>query len=86
MSTKIPAIIRQIVDRDCHISMSNRDVVRHVISKLQDGFKTFRSMEKADRRAFIAACIAHHQSNLLLYCDVSNGVVRDTVTLPPNVG
>lgn len=71
--TDVHPIIRQIIDRDCHVSLSNRAVVRHVVSKLKHGYKTFRAMPKPDRKQFIAECLYQHQSNFKLYCDVMRG-------------
>jgi hypothetical protein len=59
-------IIRQIIDRDCHVSMRNRDVIRHVISKL-------RAMARDDRRELLRQCIACHRENWELYVDVMSG-------------
>jgi hypothetical protein len=66
-------IIAQIVDRDCHVSLSNREVVRHVISQLKSGYHTFRAMKKRDRRRLIEECVARHRANWLLYAAVMNG-------------
>jgi hypothetical protein len=66
-------IIRQIIDRDCHVSMTSRQVVRHVISKLRDGYATFRELPRKDRRDFIEDCIKQHRANFELYRSVMNG-------------
>ena len=66
-------IIRQIIDRDCHVGTSNREVVRHVISKLRHGYRTFREMPLNDRQQLIDQCIQHHASNLKMYLDVMTG-------------
>ena len=66
-------IISQIIDRDCHVSLSNRAVVRHVVSKLKHGYKTFRAMPKPDRKQLIAECIYQHQNNFKLYREVMHG-------------
>ena len=50
----IHPIIRQIIDRDCHVSWSNRRVIRHVVSKLRDGQRTFRAMPREDRRTLLS--------------------------------
>ena len=69
-------IIRQIIDRDCHVGTSNRDVVGHVISKLRDGYRTFRELPLADRQQLIEQCIQHHASNLHEYLEVMTGSFR----------
>lgn len=66
-------IVRQIIDRDCHVSMSNRAVIRHVVSKLKDGHKTFRAMPKVDRRRLMEGCISVHRQNWKLYAYVMHG-------------
>lgn len=60
-------ILRQIIDRDCHVSLSNRAVIRHVISKLRDGYHTFSGLPKEERRRFIEQCIQIHQANRAEY-------------------
>lgn len=69
----IHPIVRQIIDRDCHVSMSGSDVVRHVLSKLRNGYATFRSLSKADRRQLIADCLQSHHNNWQLYATVMGG-------------
>lgn len=72
-SRRVHPIIRQIIDRDCHVSLSGREVVRHVISKLKEGYETFRAMSKRDRRQLIEDCLTQHQANWRLYARVMNG-------------
>ncbi len=72
----IHPIVRQIIDRDCHVSMTHRAVVRHVISKLRDGYTTFRAMAKEDRRRLVADCVQRHRENCELYGAVMNGNPR----------
>jgi hypothetical protein len=63
-------IVKQIIHRDCHVSMSHRAVMRHVISRLRHGFSTFRSMPRADRRELLRQCRDCHQENRELYVAV----------------
>lgn len=72
-SRRVHPIIRQIIDRDCHVSLSGREVVRHVIAKLKEGYETFREMPKRDRRQLIEDCLAQHQANRGLYARVMSG-------------
>ena len=53
MQPNVHPIVRQIIDRDCHVSASNRAVMRHVISKLREGYRTFRQLPKAERRQLL---------------------------------
>lgn len=69
----IHPIVRQIIDRDCHVSLTNREVMRHVISKLKAGYRTYRAMPKRDRHELLRQCIACHQANWRLYVDVMRG-------------
>lgn len=69
----IHPIVRQIIDRDCHVSLSNRHVIRHVISKLRDGYVTFRSMPRSDRHEMMRQCIEVHRENVELYVAVMTG-------------
>ncbi len=72
-SLNIHPIIRQIIDRDCHVGESNRNVVRHVVSKLRKGVESFRGMSKADRRKFIEQCVTQHSGNYRQYVEVMSG-------------
>lgn len=73
-------IIKQVIDRDCHVGESNLCVVRHVISKLRNGYRTFKEMPKRDRKLFIQQCLHHHRENLKTYVEVMSGFQR---TLSP---
>lgn len=70
---RVHPIVRQIIDRDCHVSLTNRQVIRHVVSKLKDGFRTYRAMPQRDRRTLLRQCIACHRQNVRLYIDVMQG-------------
>jgi len=69
----IDPIVRQIIDRDCHVGISHRAVIRHVISKLRDGRKTFRAMSREDRRELMRQCVSRHRQNRQMYADVMGG-------------
>ena len=62
--------MRQIIDRDCRVGESYRNVVRHVASKLRRGHKTFRQMPRVDRRRLMQQCIHRHRANRQLYVAV----------------
>jgi acyl-CoA reductase-like NAD-dependent aldehyde dehydrogenase len=66
------AILEQIVAR-CHVSRSNRDVVRYAISRLRKGYPTFRAMPRRQRRAFLRHCVELHQENRGLYLLIQTG-------------
>ena len=63
-------IVKQIIDRDCHVGLPNREVIRHVISRLKDGYATYRSMSRADRRLLMQQCMQRHRENRELYVAV----------------
>lgn len=69
-------IIRQIIDRDCHVGESEKHVVRHVISKLRDGYDTFRKLSNVERRQFIEQCLTRHRANRREYVEVMSGFTR----------
>ena len=71
-------IVKQIIDRDCHVGMSTRAVMRHVISKLKHGWKTFRQLPKADRKELLRQCRDHHRQNRELYVAVMYPNYRPT--------
>lgn len=76
MAKDVHPIVRQIIERDRHVSLSNREVIRHVISKLRDGYETFHALPKADRRRLVEDCIKVHAQNQLLYAEVMGGTRR----------
>ena len=63
-------IVKQIIDRDCHVAETNRTVIRYVVSKLRGGWQTFRSLPKSDRRQLMQQCIQQHRDNRKLYLAV----------------
>ena len=63
-------IVRQIIDRDCHVALSNREVIGHVISRLRNGWLTFRSMPRDERRSLMRQCVLCHRENRELYVSV----------------
>ena len=67
---EVHPIVRQIIDRDCHVGESYRTVIRHVVSKLRGGHQTFPGMQKADRRLLMRQCIEQHRANRELYVAV----------------
>ncbi len=69
-------IVRQIIDRDCHVGESGKNVVRHVISKLRSGYETFRLLSKVERRQFIEQCLHRHRVNRRQYVEVMSGFTR----------
>jgi hypothetical protein len=79
----IHPIVRQIIDRDCHVSESNKDVVRHVISKLRDGYQSLRKMPAHDRRMLVEQCVEQHRSNFKEFVAVMSGFTR-TVDQDPS--
>ncbi len=72
-TSDVHPIIRQIIDRDCHVGESDREVVQHVASKLRNGFVALREMSKFERRKFIGQCIQHHGRNFKQYVEVMSG-------------
>ena len=60
-------ITRQIIDRECHVGLSNRAVFRLVISHLIEGYKTYRSIPKESRRKLLQERIDIHRYNQAEY-------------------
>ncbi len=75
-------IIRQIIDRDCHVSWTPSEVIRHVVSKLKHGFDQFREMTLEQRQSLIDQCLQQHSSNQRLYVEVMTGFFRTTAPQP----
>jgi len=66
-------IVSMIIDRDCHVSMSNRQVIKHVISRLKNGYQTFKAMPRKERRKLMRMCIQYHWENYNEYHIVMKG-------------
>lgn len=60
-------IVRQIIDRDCHVAESDLAVVRYVVCELRDGYATFRGLPKTERRRFIEQYLDVHRANRAEY-------------------
>ncbi len=71
-------IVRQIVNRDCHVGSTAKSVVQHVISKLRNGVEALRAMSPYERRRLIDDCLVQHQHNLKEYVEVMSGFTRTT--------
>jgi hypothetical protein len=78
-SLDVHPIVRQIINRDCHVGCSNRGVIRHVVSKLRSGWQTYRAMPRADRRLLMQQCIQQHRENRALYRAVMYPTYRPVI-------
>ena len=65
-------MIHMLVSR-CHVADSNRAVIRYVISRLKNGYATYKSLPRAARRELMAAVIECHTENRALYDAVVTG-------------
>jgi hypothetical protein len=65
-------IISQIVDR-LPVTAGKLAVIRYVISRMKDGYKTFRGLPKASRRDIIKRALGQHRDNQVLYSYVMGG-------------
>ncbi len=63
-------ILKQIIDRDCHVGISNRQVMKHVISRLKHGWHTFRQMPREGRKDLLRQCAERHGQNRQEYIAV----------------
>ena len=59
-------LLRNIVSR-CHITDSNRTVIRYAVSRLRRGSRLFFALPRTERRDFMRACIQLHAANRRLY-------------------
>jgi len=60
-------ITRQIINRECHVGLSNRAVIRLVISRLLNGYQTYQALPKETRRQLLQECIDIHRFNQAEY-------------------
>jgi len=65
----IPFMVRNIVGR-CHVGKSNRQVIRYFISRLRRKYRTWRTIDRAERKQYLRWVIAAHRANRDLYADV----------------
>ena len=70
-------MINMLVDR-CHVSASYMTVIRYVISRMKDGYKTYSAQERTDRRILLELIIARHKENRGLYDQVMKGAHTST--------
>ncbi len=57
----------------CHVNDSNRTVFRYVISRLLEGYTSYRALPRALRRALLRDVIDVHTRNRELYAYVMKG-------------
>tara|TARA_R110000824_G_scaffold44703_23_gene129917 strand:- start:882 stop:1088 length:207 start_codon:yes stop_codon:yes gene_type:complete len=65
-------IIANIVGRR-HVAESFPRVLRHVVSKLRGGIRSFRKMPRARRREIIKCVVDAHDANRYVYRHVMSG-------------
>lgn len=71
---EIHPIIRQIINRDCHVCMLVTEVIRHVVSKLRGGYEQLRNGGTEYRELFVKQCALQHRLNQKLYIEVISGM------------
>lgn len=64
--------IHQIVDQ-CEVSMSDREVIREIVSRIEDGYDAWKYCPRQVRRDTMRAAIARHHANQKLYAFVMGG-------------
>lgn len=67
-------VVHQIVDRDCHAMSTKLEVVRHVVSRMKGGRRTFLLLPRETRHEIVGAALERRQQNLELYLFVMTGV------------
>jgi hypothetical protein len=65
-------IVRQIVGR-CHVRETYRWVIRYVISRMANGYQTFRSLPRKRRKDLLRSIVKCHRDNRKLYTRVMRG-------------
>lgn len=66
-------MIKRIVDR-CHVHESYETVIRYVISKMELGFVTYRTMNTKDKALVIETIMDAHKQNREQYYFVMGGL------------
>ena len=69
------AHLASIVGR-CHVGESYTEVLRYVVSLLQDGTAGWRRMPRQQRRLAVAMIVYEHNANRELYTTVMSGGLR----------
>lgn len=62
-------MINQIVSK-CHVSNSNMQVIRYVIGRMKQGYKTYKTLDKRTRKQILKDCIMCHTQNKKLYASI----------------
>ena len=65
-------ILRQIVDR-CHVSLSNRGLIKYMISCLTDKRRTWVALDKGIRKDIMNIAIDRHELNKGIYQTTMRG-------------
>lgn len=65
-------MIRQIVGR-CHVGDSYLSVIRYVINRMAEGYRTFHAQPKAWRKELLREIVTVHRENRELYRAVMTG-------------
>jgi hypothetical protein len=71
-SKPVPYTVTSIVGR-CHVGHSNRQVIWYFISRLKDGYNTWRVVPKAERKQWLRWIVQAHAENRSLYNHVMRG-------------
>jgi hypothetical protein len=70
----IRAHAQRIVERDLHVSDTTRKAMRHVVSRLKHGMRTYRTQERVVRRALWQGARAGVEANRALYRIATGGI------------
>ncbi len=65
-------MFRRIVDR-CSVNESDRAVIKYVISRLKNGYGTWRALDQKTRKQYMREVIAIHRENQNLYISIMTG-------------
>lgn len=57
----------------CHVSMTNREVIKFIISKIKGKYKGWRALPRDRRKYIMRAAIQYHRENFEVYAIVMGG-------------
>ena len=66
------AIVRNIVDR-CHVGTRYVDVLKYLVSRINGGYKTWKTLTRAQRKEIMRVAFARHRANNKLFRSVMTG-------------
>lgn len=67
-------MINSIVDRHCHVGLTNRQAIKEVINHLECRWNTWKLLSRENKKTFMKLVIKRHEANQRTYSWVMGGL------------